>query len=112
MKVTKGQLRRIIREALHENFEPGEKATAAGLKQDIEARSKRGEFEKGDWGIHGPTGYSDRGGLAGEYSGYGDYPWIRDALQDLENETDADKAAAVSNLAHELGISIQDLGDM
>ena len=111
MKITKRQLRRLIREALHEDYEPEEKATAAGLKQDIEARSKRGSFEKGDWGIHGQGGYTDRGGLAGEYSGDGDYPWIQDAMEDLEDESHGDKIAAVSNLAQELGISIRDLSD-
>jgi len=112
MKITKRQLRRIISEALHEDYDPEEKATAAGLKQDIETRSKRGSFEKGDWGIHGPGGYTDRGGLAGEYGGYGDYPWIRAAMEDLEDETHADKVAAVNSLAQELGVSTHDMGDM
>ena len=111
MKITKRQLRRIISETLREDYDPEEKATAAGLKQDIEARLKRGSFEKGDWGIHGPGGYTDRGGLAGEYSGP-DYPWIRHALEDLEDETHADKVAAVSSLAQELGVSTRDMGDM
>ena len=112
MKITKRQLRKIIRETLREDYDPEEKATASGLKQDIEMRQKRGEFEKGDYGIHGAGGYTDRGGMAGEYSGYGDYPWIQAALSDLEDEAHGDKVAAVASLAQELGVSVRDMGDM
>ena len=90
-----------------ESEEEEEFATAAGMEQDIESRHGRGSFEKGDWGIHGPTGYTDRGGLAGEYSGYGDYPWIQSALKDLQDEEHPNKVKALEALADELGMSIE-----
>lgn len=81
-------------------------ATAAGMEQDIEMRRKRGDFEKGDWGVHGPLGYSDKGGMAGEYSDYGEYPWIKSALENLKDEDHMSKEKAVEMLAQELGVSI------
>tara|TARA_R110000824_G_scaffold24884_11_gene87154 strand:+ start:54 stop:1007 length:954 start_codon:yes stop_codon:yes gene_type:complete len=93
-----------------EGYDEEEFATAAGKQQDIRSREERGEFEKGDWGIHGDTGYTNKGGLAGEYSGYGDYPWVAQALEDLQGEDYDSKITAVSALVDELGISINDLG--
>ena len=90
--------------------EEEEFATAAGMEQDIETRMKRGSFEKGDWGIHGSTGYTDRGGMAGEYSGP-DYPWIQSALEDLRDEEHPNKAKALEALADELGMSIEVTSD-
>jgi len=115
MKITKKQLKKIIKEELskilNETMDSGiypERATAAGLEQDIEKRQKRGSFEKGDWGIHGDTGYGPGGGMAGEYSDWGEYPWVQDALKSLKDVEYNNQVAALSHIAQELGISVVD----
>ena len=98
--------RRAERGETNEAYDKEDHASAAGMRQDLEMRRGRGDFEKGDWGVHGPLGYSDKGGIAGEYSDYAEYPWIRDALESLEDEEHSDKVKAMETLAKELGISI------
>ena len=78
-----------------------EHATAAGMEQDIEMRQQRGEFEKGDYGISGHG--------SGEYSDYGEYPWIKAALENLKDEDHMSKEKAIQALAGELGVSIRTL---
>ena len=73
-------------------------ATAGGMEQDIEMRQKRGDFEQGDYGNVGPGG--------GETVDYGEYPWIKTALDDLKDEEAPDKEKALQALADELGVSI------
>ena len=85
MKITKLQLKQIIKEEYKNVLREAEFATAPGMEQDIEMRQKRGNFEKGDYGIHGTLGYGDKGGIGGEYSDYGEYPWIQAALEDLKS---------------------------
>ena len=81
-------------------------ATAGGMEQDIEMRGDRGDFEQGDYGNVGPGG--------GEMMDHGEYPWIKDALDDLKDEEAPDKEKALQALADELGVSITmspELGD-
>tara|TARA_Y100001963_G_C6573952_1_gene350233 strand:- start:94 stop:450 length:357 start_codon:yes stop_codon:yes gene_type:complete len=106
MKITKSRLKQIIKEEYEDILRDDEFATAAGMEQDIEMRRKRGDFEKGDWGVHGSLGYSDKGGMAGEYSDYGEYPWIKSALENLKDGDQMNKEKAVEMLAQELGVSI------
>ena len=96
-----------VEETMDSGIDP-ERATAAGLEQDIEKRRKRGSFEKGDYGIHGDTGYTNRGGMAGEYSDWGEYPWVQDALESLRDAEYNNQVAALSHIAQELGISVID----
>jgi len=112
MKINKSKLRQIIKEELskfEEAYEgrPGrdelpQYASAAGAKQDIDMRAKRGSFEKGDFGIHSdsPDGW-------GEFKGYEEIPWVQMALEDLEDAEHDVKAKALEALADELGISIK-----
>jgi len=99
MKLTKSKLKQIIKEeltAVSEAFDPDERATAAGLEQDIEARHHRGDPYEGDFGYFkdGPKGF-------------GDYPWIQQALEDLKDEEYANKAQAINDLAQELGVTVR-----
>ena len=101
MKITKDKLNNIVKQEiikLLEGYGPDEFATAAGMKQDLDDREKRGDFEKGDWGIEGP-GW-------GEMKGVSEYPWIQDALSSLSDESHPDKLKAVEALANELGVSV------
>lgn len=107
MKITKSKLRKIIKEELAEAKKPayhsawqddpnyefagheGEEeepqyATVAGAKQDIQRRA--------------------RGGAQGAY---GDLPWVRAAVEDLEDAEYDVRAQALEALADELGISIK-----
>jgi len=99
MKLTKSKLKQIIKEeiaAVSEAFDSDERATAAGLEQDIEARHHRGDPYEGDFGYFkdGPKGF-------------GDYPWIQQALEDLKDEEYANKAQAINDLAQELGVTVR-----
>ncbi len=91
---------------VNEAYDEEEYATAAGMQQGLDMRKERGDFEQGDWGVHGDLGYSDQGGMAGEYSDYAEYPWIKDALENLQDEEFDDKVKALESLADELGIEI------
>jgi len=73
-------------------------ASAGGMEQDIEMRGQRGDFEQGDYGNVGPGG--------GEMMDHGEYPWIKDALDNLKDEEAPDKEKALQALADELGVSI------
>tara|TARA_R100000458_G_C8276789_1_gene252212 strand:- start:3133 stop:3783 length:651 start_codon:yes stop_codon:yes gene_type:complete len=95
-----------------EVYDEEEFATAAGMQQDIRSREERGDFEKGDWGVHGDTGSGEYSGsgFRSTYSSYGDYPWVAQALEDLRDEDYDSKIMAVSALVDELGVSVNDLG--
>ena len=99
MKITKQNLKHIIEEELQEIL-GSDFATAAGRQQDIDMRGARGDFEKGDYGMHGQPG---------ELSDYGEYPWIQDALRDLQDEDLISKQKAVQALADELGVTVRKL---
>tara|TARA_B100000131_G_scaffold42005_1_gene37798 strand:+ start:11773 stop:12261 length:489 start_codon:yes stop_codon:yes gene_type:complete len=83
---------------VNEAYDEEEYATAGGMEQDIEMRRYRGDFEQGDYGNVGPGG--------GEMVDHGEYPWIKDALEDLQDEEFDDKVKALEALADELGIEI------
>jgi hypothetical protein len=77
----------------------GEYATAAGMQQDLDMSAKRGDFEKGDYGNVGPG--------AGKMMDKADFPWIKQALEDLKDQDAPQKEQAVQALADELGINIK-----
>ena len=85
-------------ENVNEAYGEEERATAGGMEQDIDMRQDRGDFEKGDYGNVGPGG--------GEMMDHGEYPWIKDALDNLKDEEAPDKEKALQALADELGVSI------
>ena len=111
MKLNKKALRKMILKEIKQLSEdrPSEEefATAGGMEQDIEMRQKRGDFEQGDYGMHGETGYSDKGGMAGEFTDHGEFPWVKAALEDLKDDEFPDKEKALQALADELGISVK-----
>ena len=83
---------------VNEAYDEEEYATAGGMEQDLDMRRGRGDFEQGDYGNVGPEG--------GEMMDHGEYPWIKDALEDLQEEEFDDKVKALEALADELGIEI------
>ena len=83
---------------VNEAYDEEEYATAGGMEQDLDMRRGRGDFEQGDYGNVGPGG--------GEMMDHGEFPWIKDALDDLKDEEAPDKEKALQALADELGVSI------
>tara|TARA_R100000005_G_C4899553_1_gene142382 strand:- start:167 stop:523 length:357 start_codon:yes stop_codon:yes gene_type:complete len=108
VKLTKSKLRQIIKEELAKVEEitdvrgrdmtrdDPQYASLAGAKQDIDMRTKRGDPYKGDWG------YYNTGAVS-----YGELPWVRAAVEDLEDAEYDVRAQALEALADELGISIK-----
>jgi len=109
MKITKSRLTKIIKEELAKLNEayggrrgPNELpqyGTSAGARQDIDMRTSRGDFEKGDYGVHGRDW--------GQMKSYGELPWVQMAVEDLEDSEHDIRVKALEALADELGISIR-----